>query len=518
MALNGRICLLGASTLILAACMGSGAADGGAASASTPATSSSAASSSKTPKYANAKPISDKEKAQGAELHPQILAEFGGEWQSPQTPYVVRVGKNIAGQSGLGNAQQDFNVSLLNSSVNNAFAIPGGYIYITRQLVALCNSEAEMAGVLGHEVGHVAARHSKKRQRRSTIANIGAIAGTILGAAIGDSGGLLGALGQGLREYSGALAQVFTLSYSRGQEEEADDLGIQYLSTAGYDPSALSDMLASLAMQTSVDTRAAGRKEQAIPEWARTHPEPAKRVARAARGAQGYASSDRRGRDTHLANIDGMLYGDDPKQGVIEGNSFKHPDLRLKFSVPNGYGMSNSPTAVSINGNGGKALFTQNQGGYNGNKTAYIDAAFKAVAGKDAKVNYGQIRETTVNGIPAFYATATARSRNGGQTAVTVFAYEFSKSQAFHFVTLNAANSNPFQAMYQSVARLSQSEANAIKPRKLRIVTVRSGDTVSALAGRMAFQNLKTERFLALNGLRSSDTLSADSKVKIVTY
>ena len=107
------------------------------------------------------KSISPQEKQQGAKLHPEILKEFGGNYESPQTDYVVRVGKNIAVQSGLGNAQSDFTVSFLNSPVNNAFAIPGGYIYITRQLTALCNSEAEMAGVLGHEVGHVAARHSK---------------------------------------------------------------------------------------------------------------------------------------------------------------------------------------------------------------------------------------------------------------------------------------------------------------------------------------------------------------------
>ena len=510
-----KILLLSASTLFLGSCMGGGAGETATASAGTQAAASSP-SSVNAPKYASPKPISAKEKAQGAEYHPQILKEFGGAWQSPQTNYVVRVGKNIAVQSGLGNAGEDFNVSLLNSSVNNAFAIPGGYIYITRQLVALCNSEAEMAGVLGHEVGHVAARHSKKRQRRSTIANILGVGGTILGAVLGDNGGLLGALGGGLKQYSGTLAQVFSLSYSRKQEEESDDLGIRYLSTAGYDPSALSDMLASLAMQTSVDTRSAGREEQSIPEWARTHPEPAKRVARAAKNAQAYTASNKRNRNTHLANIDGMMYGDDPKQGVIEGGEFKHPDLKLKFSAPSGFGMSNSPNAVSINGNAGKAIFTTQA--YSGNKTAYIDAAFKAVAGKDAKVNYGEIRTTTVNGIPAFYATANTQSKNGTQTAVTVFAYEFSGSSAFHFVTINAANSSPFSNMYQSMRRLSAGEAKSIKPRRVRIVTVKRGDTVASLSGRMAYQSLKQERFLALNGMRSASALSAGSKVKIATY
>jgi predicted Zn-dependent protease len=133
------------------------------------------------------KPFTSGEKQEGAKNHPQILAEFGGAMRNAQTDYVVRVGKNIALQSGLGNAQSDFTVTMLNSPVNNAFAIPGGYVYITRQLVALCNSEAEMAGVLGHEVGHTAARHSKKRQQRGTIANILGAGGAILGSVLGDN-------------------------------------------------------------------------------------------------------------------------------------------------------------------------------------------------------------------------------------------------------------------------------------------------------------------------------------------
>jgi len=188
-------------------------------------------------------PFSSKEKANGAKYHPEILKEFGGAYQSPKTAYVERVGNKIALQSGLANSESEFTVTFLNSAVNNAFAIEGGYVYITRQLAALCNSEAEMAGVLGHEVGHTAARHSKKRQKQATIANILGTIGTIGGAILGDNGGLAGALGGVAREYSGALAQIFTLKYSRGQEEQADDLGIKYLSKAGYDPSALSAML-----------------------------------------------------------------------------------------------------------------------------------------------------------------------------------------------------------------------------------------------------------------------------------
>jgi predicted Zn-dependent protease len=461
-------------------------------------------------------PFSAKEKANGAKYHPEILREFGGAYESPQTAYVERVGKKIALQSGLANSEGEFTVTFLNSAVNNAFAIEGGYVYITRQLAGLCNSEAEMAGVLGHEVGHTAARHSKKRQRQATIANILGAVGTIGGAILGDRGGLAGALGGAAREYSGALAQLFTLSYSRGQEEQADDLGIQYLSKAGYDPSALSAMLNSLALQTAVDAKAAGQNGGSIPEWASTHPDPAKRVVRAATNARKYAASTLRNADAHMKAIDGMMYDDDPREGVIEGQEFLHRDLKLRFAVPSGFGMSNSTRAVSINGNGGKALFTTQA--YNGDRRAYVDAAFKAVVGDRQTLNYGEIQTTTVNGIPAFYTSADVQTQQSGTVRLTVFAYEWAANQAFHFVTISPAGSSPFGSMFESVARLTDRQAAEIKPRKIRVVTVGRSDSVASLAGRMAYKNYQTERFLALNGLGSSASLTPGQKVKIVTY
>lgn len=461
------------------------------------------------------RPFTAQEKSEGAKYHAEILKEFGGPMASPQTAYVTRVGKTIAMQSGLGNAQSDFNVTLLNSSVNNAFALPGGYVYITRQLVALSNSEAEMAGVLGHEVGHTAARHSQKRKNNATIANILGVGGTILGSVLGDSGGLLGALGGGLKQYSGAVAQVFSLKYSRSQEEEADDLGIRYLSRAGYDPMALSSMLNSLALQTSVDTRVAGLADNRVPEWASTHPEPARRVARAATKAKAYPASSVRNADAHFAAIDGMLYGDDPKQGVVEGQEFLHPDLKMKFTAPTGYGLQNGSDAISINGTGGKAIFTAAP--FNGNREAYIAAALKSVSGENATIPVGEIRRTTVNGISAFYTNTTVNTQQGARI-VSVFAYEWAAGTGYHFVTITAANSNPFDGMFSSMARLSTSQAAAVKPRKLRVVTAARGDTVGSLARRMAYPSLQTERFLALNGLSANANIAAGQRVKIVTY
>ncbi len=488
-----------AGVIALVACTGSGADAGSVASAGTQA--------------GEARSISAAEKRQGAEAHPQLLEEFGGAYTGPQVGYVVNVGQKIAVQSGLGNARSDFTVTLLNSPVNNAFAIPGGYVYLTRQLMALMNDEAEMAGVLGHEVGHVAARHSEKRQKAATRNSILGILGQIGSQVLlGDSA--IGRLGQ---EVFGTGSQLLTLKYSRKQEYEADDLGIRYLASAGYDPQALSTMLYSLAAQSAIDARAAGRDARSAPEWSSTHPDPARRVSRAATIASKLQKSGGvRNRDQFLQSLDGILYGDDPKQGVIEGNNFLHPDLRLKFTLPSGFSMQNGARAVSIVGSGGQGQFTT--GAYNGNMTAYIDAAFNGIAGEGKSISHGAIERTTVNGLPASYAIARVDSSNG-PVDVTVFAYEFSKSSAYHFATIApAGRASVFSPMYQSMNRLSGAQAAAIKPRKVDVVTVKSGDTISSLSSRMAYTSYQQDRFLVLNRLNANDGLRAGQQVKIITY
>ncbi|MHA4835573.1 M48 family metalloprotease [Sphingopyxis sp. MSC1_008] len=460
--------------------------------------------------------ISPAERKQGTDAHPQLMAEFGGSYNGPQAAYVNRVGQNIAVQSGLSRSPSDFTVTLLNSPVNNAFAIPGGYVYVTRQLMALMNDEAELAGVLGHEVGHVAAQHSKKRQSTATRNQILGVLGAVLGGAIGDNGGLLGGLGGLLQNNSLRVAQLATLGFSRSQELQADQLGVQYLRSAGYDPLALSTMLTSLANQTTLDARLSGGDARSLPEWASTHPDPASRVRNAQTlASRAGGSGGTRNADAFLASVDNVLYGDDPAQGVVEGRDFLHPDLKLRFTVPNGYGMQNGADAVSVSGNGGQAQFTT--GPYSGDMNAYIASAFKAVAG-NASISPSAIQRTTVNGIPAFRSTVRANTQSG-QVDVTVFAYEFSRSSAFHFVTLTqAGGGSVFNSMFNSVRRLSTAEAAAIKPRRIDVVTVGRGDTVASLARRMAYSNYQTERFQVLNRLTASSRLTPGQRVKIVVY
>jgi predicted Zn-dependent protease len=457
-------------------------------------------------------PITPAEAEMGAKYHPQFLAEFGGAMSGPHAAYVEQVGKNIAVQSGLGNARESFTVSLLNSPVHNAFAVPGGYVYTTRQLVTLMNNEAELAAVMGHEVGHVAARHSQRRQkaaqRNSILGMLGAVGSALL---LGNSE--LGRLGQ---QVAMGTSQFFTLKFSRKQELEADDLGIQYLSRAGYDRRAMGTVLASLAAQNALDARLQGRNA-GVPEWASTHPDPASRVQSALAKAGAAGSGGGGGvtnRDTFLTRIDGLLYGDDPAQGLIEGSTFIHPELRLAFTAPQGFFMVNGARAVSIQGQGGQAQMTFAP--YGGNLETYVRQQFTALGGQNSTLAPAEMQRTTVNGLPA--AFGTARVNNGGsQVDLVVFAYEFGRDRAYHFVAIApAGRAATFNAMFQSMRRVTQTEASNVVPKKVQVVTVARGDTVASLARRMAYPAAQEERFRVLNALSSDAQVTPGQKVKIV--
>lgn len=451
--------------------------------------------------------ISASEKAQGAKAHPELVAEYGGPYSGPQAAYAARIAKKVAVQSGLGNAESDFTVTLLNSPVNNAFAIPGGYVYVTRQLMALANDEAELASVLGHEIGHVAARHSASRNRTSVFGQIAAAAaGVLTGSdAIGN------VVGQG--------AQLVTLGFSRGQEYAADDLGIRYIAAAGWDPYASSDMLSSLQMQTDLDAEIAGRSGKGVPTWASTHPNSADRVRR----AYGKAAETRidpgtrpRNRDAYLAAIDGMVYGDDPREGVIEGQTFRHPVLKIAFTAPAGYSIANGSDAVSISGSGGQAQFAG--GSYSGALDSYVRQTFAKIAG-NAQIDVGEVRPTRVNGLEGATATARANS-SAGAVDVTVVAFRMAPATAYHFLTLTPAGqgTGPFGSMVQSFTRLSDAQAAQVRTRRIRIVTVKAGDTPATLGRQMAFPDRQEQRFRVLNGLAEDAVLKAGEKVKLVVF
>ena len=443
--------------------------------------------------------------------HPKLIAEFGGAETGPRAAYVDSVGRRVAAYSGV--APGSYRFTVLNSAVENAFATPGGYIYITRQLMGLMDNESELAFALGHEVGHVAANHAQARENYAQRSNILGVLGAVLGSVIG------GGFGSAVAQMASQRSQLATLSFSREQEYQADTLGLRYLLGAGYDPAGGAGVLAALTRASALEARVQGRDSRQTPEWASTHPLSENRVQRALAEARqtGRLGTGMRNRDQFLAQVNGIFVDDDPAQGVIEGRTFTHPDLRIFFAVPQGYLMSNGTTAVSISGSGGKAQFSG--GRYNGRIEDYIYRVLQALSGGEVRLAVGPIQRTVVNGIPAAYSVARANTSSGA-VDVSVFAYQWAPDTVYHFVMLTRGGygMSPFVPMVQSIRRVTPAEAAAIRPKVIEVVSIRPGDTVQALASRMAYPTFRLERFLSLNGLQANSRLVPGQKVKLVVY
>jgi predicted Zn-dependent protease len=424
--------------------------------------------------------------------HPKLIAEFGGAETGPRASYVDAVGHRVAAYSGVSPSYYRFTV--LNSAVENAFATPGGYVYITRQLMALMDNESELAFALGHEVGHVAANHAQARESYARRSSVLGVLGAILGSVVG------GGFGNAVAEMAQTRAQLATLSFSREQEYQADTLGLRYLVNAGYDPSGGAGVLNALTRATALEARVQGRDSRQTPEWASTHPLSENRVQRALAEARqtGRLGTGMRNRDQFLAQLNGVFVDDDPAQGVIDGRTFTHPDLRIFFAVPQGYLMSNGTDAVSISGTAG---------------------VLQELAGGEVRLAVGPTQRTVVNGIPAAYTTARANS-SSGSIDVSVFAYQWAPGTVYHFVTLTRGGMRigPFVPMVQSIRRITPAEAAAIRPRVIEVVSIRPSDTVQGLASRMAYPTFRLERFLSLNGLQANSRLVPGQKVKLVVY
>lgn len=454
---------------------------------------------------AQARSISASEKAQGAEANPQLLAEFGGKYDGPQAAYVEQVGKRVAVQSGLSNAQGDFTVALLNSPVENAFAIPGGYVYVTRQLLALMNSEAELASVMGHEVGHVAARHSAGRQR---TAGIGSLLAGVVGAVAGNS-----AIGQLAGAGARSAAQLYTLKYGRDQEYAADALGVRYIAGAGYNPYAAADMLEQLGASTSLNAQLAGQ-QSGVPSWASTHPNSRERVQRARQLAQqtGRAAAPVQQQDVaFLRRLDGMVYDDDPRQGVVNGQTFVHPVMRLRFTAPTGYRIANGSDAVTVAGSGGQAQFKA--AAATSDLPTFVAQQFRALGASTAPA----AQAGRANGLD--YAYSMVRATASGQSVdATVLAYRFPTATYYWTIVTPAGRGiGPFTSLVDSVAPITAQDAAKVRGKKLRIVTVKAGDTIDSLSRQMAYTDAQRDRFMTLNGLSDSDTLRPGMLVKVVT-
>jgi predicted Zn-dependent protease len=435
-----------------------------------------------------------------------MVQELGGAEGGPRAAYVDFVGHRVAAYSGIASPAKELHFVTLNSAVENAFSVPGGYVYVTRQLMALMDDESELAFALGHEVGHVAANHAHIREQYAEQNTVG-VFGQILGAIFGP----------GAADMIQARSALDILSFSREQEYEADTLGLRYMIQAGYDPAGAAEVLAALSRQSALQSRVEGRTNRRIPEWASTHPLSENRMERALSEAQstGRLGKGIRNRDTFLNEIDGLYVDDDPAQGVIEGANFTHPDLKIQFTVPQGYLMSNGADAVTISGSAGKAQFRQGPP----NLDQAISFAYRLLTRDQFQIRYPAPQRLTINGMAAAITTARVNT-DSGLIDASVAAYQWDPQRVYYFVMLTPGGYgvSPFQSMIRSLRRITPAEAAAIRPRVIHVETVRPGDTVQSLASRMAYRDFKLDRFLSLNGLAANAALAPGQKVKLIVY
>jgi len=438
----------------------------------------------------------------------ELVQALGGAETGPRAAYVEAVGRRVGSQSGIANPGQALHFTTLNSGVENAFSVPGGYVYVTRQLMGLMDDESELAFALGHEVGHIAANHAHIREQYAARNPLG-VFGQIIGAIFGS----------GISDILTARSRLDMLSFSREQEYEADTLGLKYLIGAGYDPGGAADVLAALSRQSALEARVQGRTNRQTPEWASTHPLSENRMQRALAEARatGRLGTGVRNRDQFLRELEGITVDDDPAQGIIEGASFTHPDLRIQFSVPQGYLMSNGTDAVTISGSAGKAQFRGGQ--FTGNLDNAILLAFRQLTEGQANFPVPPPQHLTINGMPAAVTTAHVNTDSGPIDA-SVAAYQWDPQRVYYFIMLTPGGYgvSPFVPMINSLRRITPAEAAAIRPRVIHVETVRPGDTVQSLASQMAYRDFKLERFLSLNGLASNAVLAPGRKVKLVVY
>lgn len=440
----------------------------------------------------------------GAQEHKKILAKFGRYDDKNLQAYVNAVGQSVVRYTERPDVQYTFTV--LDSPIVNAFALPGGYIYVTRGLLALANNEGEMASVLGHEAGHITGRHSAERYSRGVATGLGA---AILSAAIGND-----VASQAL----GAGANLYLSSYSRGQENEADSLGIRYLTRTGYDPHGMSGFLSNLRAEKELQEKISGVRSMENSIFS-THPPTAERVNKTTAEARAIGISGETNKKQYFSVIDGIVYGDSAEQGFVRGNNFYHPVLGFKFSVPQGFIINNQPSAVIAKSDYGAMMifdFGKNDG--DRDPASYIRDVWMVQGSQSVPVK--DLSSITVNGMRA--ATGYVTGTSGGKSVqIRLVAIEFNNKQVARFqITLPSGVSqgqmNAIKVASYSFDRLSASEKARLKPYRIKIVVAGKNDNVTSLSRRMVYDDFREERFRVLNGLYNGQSVQAGQLYKVV--
>jgi predicted Zn-dependent protease len=433
----------------------------------------------------------------GISQHPKILATYGGAYNDPELEQTLAtiVGKLAAVTD---DPTRAYRITVLNSPNVNAFALPGSYLYVTRGLLALANDSAEVAAVLAHEMGHVTANHGIERQRREQEAEL---AGRVVSQVLDSDSAGRAALARG---------RLSLASFSRNQELQADALGIRQIGRAGYDAFAAARFLK--AMDAYSHFRNAFQAENPNLDFLASHPGTPQRIELAenharAFGTPGTGAVDR---DRYLTGIEGMLFGDSAVEGYVRGHDFFHPGLGITFRVPEGFVIDNTAEAVLATGPNDTAIRFD---GVALPQTTplrdYITSGW--IGGLDPS----SIRAERIGDLDAVSARAS-----GGEYVFDVTVIRIG-GEVYRFLTaMPTSAGGDIQRMATDVAGsfrlLTAEEKASLKPLRIRIVTARSGDTVSSLARRIVGIDRKDEMFRLLNEIGENETVSAGTRYKIV--
>ena len=449
--------------------------------------------------------------AQEIELGKNMDAEVRREmglYEDPELQrYVEGVGMRLARASQRPNLPWHF--AVVDEPAINAFALPGGYIYLTRGILPFLDTEAELAGVLGHEIGHVTARHSAQQYTKATTAGIGV---TLLSIFVPEARPF-----QNLTET--ALGVMF-LKHGRDDELEADRLGVDYTASTGWNPAGVGGMLRTLARLDE-----ANGSRRGVPNWLSTHPAPADRVSRvqtyiSAAGARPVGTTGGRAETTEvdfLRRVDGIVFGDSPSQGIVRGSTFVHPDLRLSLTFPRGWEIQNTKSQVAAKApERNEFMVLQLVPNPSGSieqvaRGTMANAGFQQVSGERARLN----------GLDAYVGTYQGQMQGLGNVA-TVAAHIVHNRNVYLLAGLAPAGAfrqaqQSFTESIRSFRELSQQEAADIRPNRVDIYTVRSGDTWESIAGRMGeAAGIKPSTLAIMNSYEPNQPPKPGDRIKIV--
>lgn len=451
----------------------------------------------------------DQEIAIGRQTHAEVLKTYG-EYEDPELQrYVQEIGKRLAAHSH--RPELIYRFTVLDSKDVNAFALPGGYIYITRGLLAYLNDEASLAAVLGHEIGHVTARHAVQQYSAAQIANIGATLGAILIPGMNNP-----AAGQLVNIVGTAVLR----GYGREHELEADRLGAVYMARSGYDPQRILGVLGVLKDQQQYAAEIArleGREPSGYHGLFATHPDNDTRLQEVVATADSLRTSAEPvvAREQFLTLIDGLVYGDSAHEGILRGNTLYHTDLDFALKFPRGWRIDNRPTqviATAPDGGAKLALLAEDLGKRISPREYLLDRLRP-----DSTSEQGEL---TVNGLPAYTLRTNAKTEWGQRPAryTTIFYRDkaYTLIGASRDTTLAADHDGEFLRSAQSFHALTPNERALAQPLRLAIIEVATEAGYADLASRSPLEYYAEQRLRLLNGDYPDGILRPGRRIKIV--